>query len=610
MNPRFPLLVTLLSFSLCGVTRAADKPWVEVRSPHYRILTNGSPADARHVAHEFEQMRYVFTRLNPHLRIDSGSPMLIFAVRDENTAKSLEPAVWKRKGAKPIGTFGHGWEKQYVMVRMDAKGVNVHSVVYHEYTHSILHMNAHWLPTWMDEGMAEFYAYTRFQGDKIYVGAPTERSLQLHRAPVPVETMIGVTPNSPYYHDEDKVNLFYTEAWAMVHYLTFGPGMGNGARLNQYFGLIQQGVPQEKAFPQVFGSFAEVDKGLDRYIRSYAFNAAVLKDPPQIDEKDFTTRTLSIAETDAELAGFHLWTHDLTDARPLVKKALDEDPKLGLGHEENGFLLFADGKDKEAAEEFSQAYALDSSLYLSLFARTMLSPLADSNTPADEAALRAALLSVANVNPQFAPAYVQLARLSVRQNDLKFAYGSSRRAEGLEPWRAGYHLLSGQILLLMGRDAESANDARYVADHWSGPDRDEAIELWNRIPAAQRPAGESIAETPLKDIKSITGTVQSVTCAAPGQPWTLVLSHDGKPMTFHTKGFFGFGFSDTLWWGEDHFSTCRHFEGKRAIVQYRPPADAKDDAAYAGDVVEIGVRDDLPTNPVAATSESAVAIKP
>lgn len=310
------------------------------------------------------------------------------------------------------------------------------------------------------------------------------------------------------------------------------------------------------------------------------------------------------------MAGFHLWTHDLTDARPLVKKALDEDPKLGLGHEENGFLLFADGKDKEAAEEFSQAYALDSSLYLSLFARTMLSPLADSNTPADEAALRAALLSVANVNPQFAPAYVQLARLSVRQNDLKFAYGSSRRAEGLEPWRAGYHLLSGQILLLMGRDAESANDARYVADHWSGPDRDEAIELWNRIPAAQRPAGESIAETPLKDIKSITGTVQSVTCAAPGQPWTLVLSHDGKPMTFHTKGFFGFGFSDTLWWGEDHFSTCRHFEGKRAIVQYRPPADAKDDAAYAGDVVEIGVRDDLPTNPVAATSESAVAIKP
>ncbi len=47
-------------------------------------------------------------------------------------------------------------------------------VVFHEYTHSVLHANLHWLPTWMDEGMAEFYAYTRFQGDHIYVGAPSE----------------------------------------------------------------------------------------------------------------------------------------------------------------------------------------------------------------------------------------------------------------------------------------------------------------------------------------------------------------------------------------------------------------------------------------------------
>lgn len=609
MKLQFALLVTLLSLSI-NTARAADKPWVEVRSPHYRVLTNGSPGDARHVAHEFEQMRYVFTRLNPGFRLDSGSPMLIFAVRDENTAKSLEPAVWKRKGVKPIGTFGHGWEKQYVMVRLDATGLNVHSVVYHEYTHSILHMNAHWLPTWLDEGMAEFYGYTRFQKDKIYIGAPTERSLQLRRAPVPVETMIGVTPNSPYYHDEDKVDLFYTEAWAMVHYLTFGPAMGNGARLNQYFGLIQQGIPQKKAFPQVFGSFAEVDKSLDQYIRSFAFKAVVLKDPPQIEEKDFTTRTLSMAQTDAELAGFHLWTHDLTDARPLVKKALDEDPKLGLGHEEDGFLLFADGKDKEAADEFSEAYVLDNSLYLSLFAKAMLSPIANGNNPADESTYRQALVNVATLNPQFAPAFVQLARLAVRQNDPKMAYGFSRRAEELEPWRAGYHLLSGQILLFMGKDADAANDARYVADHWYGPDRDEAIELWNRIPAAQRPAGESIAETPLKDIQTVIGTVQSVTCAAPGQQWTLVLSQDGKPMTFHTKGFFGFGFSDTLWWGEDHFNTCRHYEGKRAILKYRPPADPKDATSYAGDVVEIGVRDDLPAPIVAAVGESAVAVKP
>ena len=602
MNCRSAVLILCLSFSFTSVALAGEKPWIEVRSPHFRVLTNGYPKDAKNIAHEFEQMRYVFTRLAPGFRLDSGAPMVIFAARDESTAKSLAPAVWKMKGTKPAGLFNHGWEKQYVMVRLDATGLNVHSIVYHEYTHSILHMNAHWLPTWLDEGMAEFYGYTRFQSDKMYIGAPTDRPLRLNRAPIPVETLLDVTRDSPYYHDPEKVEEFYVESWALVHYLTFGPGMGNGKGLNEFFRLLQQGVEQKKAFQQVFGSFADVNKNLDQYMMKFAFQASVLRDPPQIDEKDFSTHPLTLAETHAELAGYHLWNHDLTNARQLVQKALEEDPKLGMAHEEMGFLLFDDGKDAEAEQEFSQACALDKTLYLSIFAKTMLSPAATSDTTADEAAFHAALSNVLEVNPQFAPAFVQLARLSVRQNDLKAAFAFSRRAEELEPWRAGYHLLTGQILLRMGKGAAAATYAKYVADHWYGPDRDEAVELWNEIPAAQRPAGESVSEAALKNVQTVTGTVKSITCGGPGQRWTLVLNQNGRELTFHTKGFFGFGFSDTFWWGEDHFSSCRHYLGMRAIVRYQPSSDA----SYAGDVTEIWVRDDLPALAANTTGVAAV----
>ena len=44
-----------------------------------------------------------------------------------------------------------------------------------------------------------------------------------------------------------------------------------------------------------------------------------------------------------------------------------------------GFLDFSDGKDAEAAAEFAQAFALNGTLYLSLFDKTMLSPMATSN---------------------------------------------------------------------------------------------------------------------------------------------------------------------------------------------------------------------------------------
>jgi hypothetical protein len=33
------------------------------------------------------------------------------------------------------------------------------------------------------------------------------------------------------------------------------------------------------------------------------------------------------------------------------------------------------------------------------------------------------------------------------------------------------------------------------------------------------------------------------------------------------------GFSDTPWYGEDHFNACYHLEGMNAVVRYKPPDD-------------------------------------
>jgi hypothetical protein len=50
----FPVcLALLIAFS----AHAEQKPWTEVKSPHFRVITDGSDRDARNVAAEFEQMR-------------------------------------------------------------------------------------------------------------------------------------------------------------------------------------------------------------------------------------------------------------------------------------------------------------------------------------------------------------------------------------------------------------------------------------------------------------------------------------------------------------------------------------------------------------------------
>ncbi len=577
-----------------------------MRSPHFRVLTNGSEKDGRRVARDFEEMRYVFATRFPEYRLESGAPLVIFAARDEDTAKALQPLLWKIEGSKVAGVFSHGWEKQYALVRLDTlgSGLNGQEVVFHEYTHSILHMNVHWLPVWMDEGLAEFYAYTRFEENRIVIGSPTERFRTLRtRAPIPIETLIAVDHNSPYYRDDDKMDLFYGESWALIHFMTFGPGMEGGDRLNQFFDLLQRGVEQKKAFQQVFGDFKKMDNALSQYMSRPTFAAGSIGAPPHLDENSFTSRTLSVAETEAELGGFHLWNHYPLGARPLVEQAIKDDPKLGLAHEEMGFLLFRDGKTSAAEDEFSQAFALDPTLYLSLFAKTMISPLPASDVPADQTAFRLALLDVLNLNPQFAPAYVELARLAVRQGNLAEALNLSTAAEALEPWRASYHLQTGQILLRMGKGAEAAAFAQFVAPRWVGPDHNEAVELWNEVSADHRPAGESLSETAPRDTQEAEGTVKSIACGDQEKDWVFTLDHAGQTLTFHRKGAYVFGFSDTLWYGEDHFGLCHNLEGLRAVVHYRAPSDP----SYSGDVAEIDIRVDLPTSQTGASQGSTPA---
>jgi hypothetical protein len=154
-------LISTLALSFAASTFAGDKPFTEVRSPNFRVLTNGSEHDARRIALEFEQMRAVFAIEFPKMRLTTGAPLLIFAVQTENDLKSLAPAKWKNhKGPLPAGLFEHGWEKQFAIVRLDQDVPGAYNVVYHEYVHTLLHSNFRWLPTWLDEGLADFYGST------------------------------------------------------------------------------------------------------------------------------------------------------------------------------------------------------------------------------------------------------------------------------------------------------------------------------------------------------------------------------------------------------------------------------------------------------------------
>jgi len=164
-------LLCFLLVSLSPVWAAGN--WVRVRSPHFTVLSDGTEKQARDIAIGFEQIHAVFTQALPGLRTDSGAETIVIAPKDERTFVQLAP--WQKKQSAQIaGEFHQGWEKDFVVVRLDFPD-ETRDTVYHEYIHKLLHLNFTRMPVWLDEGLAEFFGNTLFRSNQILIGAPSPR---------------------------------------------------------------------------------------------------------------------------------------------------------------------------------------------------------------------------------------------------------------------------------------------------------------------------------------------------------------------------------------------------------------------------------------------------
>jgi hypothetical protein len=567
---------------------AAAQTWREVQSPHFRVLTDGSDKEGRNVAHEFEQMRSVFYTLFKNPVLDTGAPLLIVAVHEPGL-QALAPIFWNQRD-KVAGEFFRGWEQQFALVRLDTFGDRNQAVVFHEYTHSILHANLHWMPTWLDEGLAEFYAYTRFQGDHIDIGAPSLRfNLLMNQPLIPIPQIMSATA-ATFFNNKPQDDLFYAQSWAMVHYISYGKHMGNGARLTSFVHLLEQRTPQLQAFQQTFGDPQAFQQQLATYIATFTFSAGVMREVKGPDPTSFTVKTLTPAEADYDIGAFDIGAHDFASAKPLLQAAESADPNLAGPHEELGFLAWRAGQNNLARSEWQKAITADPTSYRSSFALLMSGPPLKQQSPQQLAQTQQALQTIHATAPKYAPAVVELALTQWRQGQLPQAYQTSLAAEALEPWRAEYHLLTGYILLQNHQPAAAATYARQVADRWPSTDHDEAVDLWNLVPPAQRGDGPPLTLSLPSDATIVRGTILATACSRTGltvliQPNTP----NTPPLTLVTDGPFQNGFADTLWFGQDHFTPCYHLSGLPTVIAYQPSLEGP------AHLRVFEVRDDLPT---------------
>jgi tetratricopeptide (TPR) repeat protein len=535
----------LTALAVCSASAAERGPrWIEARSAHFTVYSDGGLKQARQVAGQFEAIRDLFHRLWPWARVDPSRPILILAAKDEGSLKALLPEFWEQKGSvRPGGIFVRSEERNYIALRTDladefeALEENPYHVVYHEYAHLILDLNFGRLPAWVNEGLAEFYGATLIGRKETQQGKPLRSHIYLlrERKHLPLERLLKVDYQSPEYNEQSRSTVFYAQSWALIHYFLLGDKGVHAQAFANYANLVKRDVKEEEAARQAFGDLDELGSALEAYVRRSAFT--YVRNPIGNDAAagpEVQSREVAEAEWDAVRGDFHLSRGRLQAARPLLERAVERAPDLAAAQASLGLLELRENRRDEALRRVARAVELDSQSFLVHYLHAMLN-MESRESPEALAIVEQSLRRSTALNHDFAPAYAHLAEVVAhRSGDYKTALGLARRAVSLEPGTISHRLAVGRLLAAAGQFAEAGTEGRRaLAAARSEGDRVSAQHFLDSLSAADRPVpgGVRVADarnSPDAPRETARGVIVRMTCPADGALIFIVETPSGR----------------------------------------------------------------------------------
>lgn len=597
------LALVLVATTVAGV----KSEWIEVRSPHFLIVSNASEREAYKTAIQFEQIRAVF-RQSALIVSEHETPVVtVLALRDENSLRELLPERWTKHHARPQGIFVSNIYKYYVALRTDNVRPGDFATIYHEYFHTISAPDSPALPTWLSEGLAGVFGHTAVRENEAVLGLSDPEAVEQLRFStlIPLETLFQVDQSSPYYNEEDRASLFYAESWAVAHFLLIADGGAHRDALQNYIAAVRANSDSLAAARSAFGDLTLLQQAIAQYVSAGKFPTLPLKTLPAISERDFPVRPLSFAEAEAYRADFEVSCNSFELARPMIEHATTEDPQLALPHESLAVMNYLQDRRADALAEISKAIERDAHNYLTLYFRAFLTESeGDSGilNPRVESDLRRSIA----INPNYAPSNGNLALyLALHEKNLDEALALAEKAVKMEPGTSEFHLDLGQVLaalhrfsdaLVAGRRARALarrpaeiaraeqllNDVRehaaYEAARQSAEREDadppgQPLESYGSpSPAGDAKAGNSESAPAMKsgadgssDIQAATGTITAVSCRADG----LTLSIEDGNSRIDLRGE-NFSKLHVELRGEPEHSvdSCTGLQGHRARVSY------------------------------------------
>jgi tetratricopeptide (TPR) repeat protein len=618
------LALPILAAFLCPLARAADKkdkdkdkeekkeksePWVEVRTSHFVVASDGGEKTARRIADQFELVCRVFQTTMPNARVNTGIPIQILASHDAKSFAKLFPEYPSndKRRAQPNGMFIAGPEKIYIVVRTNVSGPIPYEDIYQNYARTVLKLSYRSLPPWLEEGYSNVYGSMSFTDRGVRIGRtdPDDLSVLFESPLLPLDLVLKADRTSPFASSGDKRTVYFAESRALVHFLLTDPQIAGSKALERYVDQVEHGTDSLQAARQAFGDLSQLQSRLDAYVKE------VNSPPADIGvtggaESAGSPRTLSAAETEARIGDFEAARGRRDDGQSKLEEALMMEPTIAEAEQSLGFVLLKENQLDDADQHFAKAIQLDPNNGLTYYGQGMAAMARGGFVGVPVAAVTAFEKSITLI-PDFAPAWYNLASIyGSRTETLQKALTDAQRAAALAPGDSGYQLQVAAILERLGRNEDARKAATQAQS--SATDRktaDKAGDLIARTSPppppptpTQKPASggglrierktepedkpsatpppsrtEPLPSPPVvasTQVYSMIGTISDVNCATPPQvtitlrAQTLAMhlhAYDLGKVTFQSAGNSGASAS-----GKN--ATCGAMRGRTARISY------------------------------------------
>jgi tetratricopeptide (TPR) repeat protein len=578
--------------------------WIEVRSPHFVVVSDAGEHAVRGVASDFEQIRALFHATFPELRVDPPQPIQIIVARNETTMRMITPDEWGGpEHVHPTGVFHSDGEKDYIVLRLDAEGTTAFHTSYHEYTHSLMHLNFSRLPLWVREGVAEFFGNSVLSETQATTGTVDRGHLFVlsKNEWLPMETLLQVSETSPFYNEKNPASVFYAESWATVHYLLLDPEARRADLFKKYLVAWDSGADAVSAGRTALGNLTTFEAAVKKYVGQANWRPRVeLPGLGGLQEASWQARTLAPAEVLAMRGDYFTHRRMMNEARPLLEEAAKTGSEIAATHEALGYFYFRNSDFADAQEQVEGAIVLGADDFAPYFVLGSLE-LRDM-TPSDDSSrsARKDLERAAELNPGFAPTFEALTQAYSRSAETQAkALEAAETAVKLDPESRSYRMNLAYTLLNNGRAEQAQTVAETLASTATSKEDKRAArsvleaiadeEEWEKSGVREGimrefgpPGGapQTTTPVPLENVPvsrrqlgspewmAVEGSIAGLDCARSPE-LTLTLNLPRGPMDFHAKDFGAVSVSGESAASVPAIGTCKTWTGRNVKIWFR-----------------------------------------